>query len=66
MRSLGYWFNFPLPDHINETIVIEAIDPKKDVDGFHPYTIGRLMQRIPLLETLHCNWCGYHARRNWH
>ena len=45
----GILVQLPLPDHINETIVIEAIDPKKDVDGFHPYTIGRLMQRIPLL-----------------
>ena len=45
----GILVQLPLPEHINETIVIERIDPKKDVDGFHPYTIGRLMQRIPLL-----------------
>ena len=45
----GILVQLPLPKHINETIVIETIDPKKDVDGFHPYTIGRLMQRIPLL-----------------
>jgi len=45
----GILVQLPLPEHINETIVIETIDPKKDVDGFHPYTIGRLMQRIPLL-----------------
>ena len=45
----GILVQLPLPEHINETIVIESIDPKKDVDGFHPYTIGRLMQRIPLL-----------------
>jgi methylenetetrahydrofolate dehydrogenase (NADP+)/methenyltetrahydrofolate cyclohydrolase len=45
----GILIQLPLPEHINETMVIEAIDPKKDVDGFHPYTIGRLMQRIPLL-----------------
>ena len=32
----GILVQLPLPDHINETIVIEAIDPKKDVDGFHP------------------------------
>ena len=45
----GILVQLPLPDHINETIIIETIDPRKDVDGFHPYTIGRLMQRIPLL-----------------
>ena len=45
----GILIQLPLPSHINETIVIETIDPTKDVDGFHPYTIGRLMQRIPLL-----------------
>ena len=45
----GILVQLPLPDHINETIIIESIDPRKDVDGFHPYTIGRLMQRIPLL-----------------
>ena len=45
----GILIQLPLPSHINETIVIETINPSKDVDGFHPYTIGRLMQRIPLL-----------------
>ncbi len=45
----GILIQLPLPTHINETIVIETINPSKDVDGFHPYTIGRLMQRIPLL-----------------
>ncbi len=45
----GILIQLPLPSHINETIVIETIKPTKDVDGFHPYTIGRLMQRIPLL-----------------
>ena len=45
----GILIQLPLPSHINETIVIETIKPSKDVDGFHPYTIGRLMQRIPLL-----------------
>ena len=45
----GILIQLPLPSQINETIVIETINPIKDVDGFHPYTIGRLMQRIPLL-----------------
>ena len=46
----GILVQLPLPDHINETKIIETIDPIKDVDGFHPYTIGRLMQRIPILK----------------
>ena len=45
----GILVQLPLPDHINETKIIESIEPIKDVDGFHPYTIGRLMQRIPVL-----------------
>jgi methylenetetrahydrofolate dehydrogenase (NADP+)/methenyltetrahydrofolate cyclohydrolase len=45
----GILVQLPLPAHIDETHVIERIDPMKDVDGFHPYTIGRLTQRIPVL-----------------
>ena len=45
----GILVQLPLPPQINETIIIETIEPTKDVDGFHPYTIGRLMQRIPIL-----------------
>jgi len=33
----------PLPKHINENEVLYAINPKKDVDGFHPVNVGRLM-----------------------
>ncbi len=39
----GLLVQLPLPKHINESRVIEAIDPKKDVDGFHPYNVGKLM-----------------------
>ena len=39
----------PLPEHIDSTLVLEAIHPDKDVDGFHPYNIGRLAQRMPEL-----------------
>ncbi len=39
----------PLPAHIARSAVIERIDPGKDVDGFHPYNIGRLAQRIPVM-----------------
>ncbi|MEW9049699.1 MAG: bifunctional methylenetetrahydrofolate dehydrogenase/methenyltetrahydrofolate cyclohydrolase FolD [Neobacillus sp.] len=39
----GILVQLPLPDHINEKRVIEAISPLKDVDGFHPINIGRMM-----------------------
>ncbi|MDE2235524.1 MAG: bifunctional methylenetetrahydrofolate dehydrogenase/methenyltetrahydrofolate cyclohydrolase FolD [Gammaproteobacteria bacterium] len=45
----GILVQLPLPAHINSETVIEHILPGKDVDGFHPYNIGRLAQRIPLL-----------------
>jgi len=45
----GILVQLPLPAHINELAVIEHISPVKDVDGFHPYTVGRLAQRIPML-----------------
>jgi methylenetetrahydrofolate dehydrogenase (NADP+) / methenyltetrahydrofolate cyclohydrolase len=45
----GILVQLPLPSHVSETAVIECIDPIKDVDGFHPYTVGRLSQRIPVL-----------------
>jgi len=39
----GILVQLPLPKHINETNVLFAIDPKKDVDGFHPVNVGKLM-----------------------
>ncbi|HET7587874.1 MAG TPA: bifunctional methylenetetrahydrofolate dehydrogenase/methenyltetrahydrofolate cyclohydrolase FolD, partial [Gammaproteobacteria bacterium] len=45
----GILVQLPLPEHITPATVIERIRPDKDVDGFHPYNIGRLAQRIPLL-----------------
>ena len=47
----GILVQLPLPDHINEEKVIESIDPLKDVDGFHPYNIGRLALRMPVLRS---------------
>lgn len=38
----GILVQLPLPDHIDETAIINAIDPAKDVDGFHPINVGRL------------------------
>ncbi len=43
----GILVQLPLPDHIEESKVIHAIDPMKDVDGFHPVNQGRLMQGQP-------------------
>jgi methylenetetrahydrofolate dehydrogenase (NADP+)/methenyltetrahydrofolate cyclohydrolase len=39
----GILVQLPLPKHINSELVIQAIDPKKDVDGFHPYNLGMLL-----------------------
>ncbi len=39
----GLLVQLPLPPHINEQHIIEAIDPRKDVDGFHPMNVGRLV-----------------------
>jgi methylenetetrahydrofolate dehydrogenase (NADP+) / methenyltetrahydrofolate cyclohydrolase len=45
----GILVQLPLPAHLESTQVIERIIPDKDVDGFHPYNVGRLAQRIPAL-----------------
>ena len=42
----GILVQLPLPKHIKESKVIEAIDPAKDVDGFHPVNVGRLVQGL--------------------
>jgi len=47
----GILIQSPLPDHIDEDIIINAIDPKKDVDGFHPFNIGLLAIRQPKLRS---------------
>jgi methylenetetrahydrofolate dehydrogenase (NADP+)/methenyltetrahydrofolate cyclohydrolase len=45
----GILVQLPLPGHIDEEAVIERILPTKDVDGFHPYNVGRLALRMPVL-----------------
>jgi methylenetetrahydrofolate dehydrogenase (NADP+)/methenyltetrahydrofolate cyclohydrolase len=45
----GILVQLPLPEHIDEETVIERINPNKDVDGFHPYNVGRLALRLPTL-----------------
>ncbi|MBO4907320.1 MAG: bifunctional methylenetetrahydrofolate dehydrogenase/methenyltetrahydrofolate cyclohydrolase FolD [Bacteroidaceae bacterium] len=43
----GFIVQLPLPKHIDEQKVIEAIDPRKDVDGFHPVNVGRMAIGLP-------------------
>jgi methylenetetrahydrofolate dehydrogenase (NADP+)/methenyltetrahydrofolate cyclohydrolase len=43
----GYIVQLPLPRHISEQKVIEAVKPNKDVDGFHPVNVGRLVLNLP-------------------
>ncbi len=43
----GFIVQLPLPAHINENKIIEAVSPEKDVDGFHPLNLGRMMAGIP-------------------
>lgn len=45
----GVLVQLPLPDHIDASAIIERVRPDKDVDGFHPYNVGRLAQRVPQL-----------------
>ena len=43
----GILVQLPLPKHINESAIIQAIQPNKDVDGFHPISAGKLVQGLP-------------------
>ena len=52
----GILVQLPLPKHIDDDLVTEAIDPMKDVDGFHPYNVGRLVLKRPTLRP--CTPCG--------
>lgn len=47
----GILVQLPLPKHLDNTKLLERINPKKDVDGFHPYNVGRLVQRMPVLRS---------------
>ncbi|CAN7949541.1 unnamed protein product [Ixodes hexagonus] len=49
LNTHGILLQLPLPEHIDPAHLFERICPKKDVDGFHPYNLGRLMQRRPAL-----------------
>lgn len=45
----GILVQLPLPQHIDGQKILEKINPNKDVDGFHPYNVGRLLVRMPLM-----------------
>ncbi|WP_101496639.1 bifunctional methylenetetrahydrofolate dehydrogenase/methenyltetrahydrofolate cyclohydrolase FolD [Thiopseudomonas denitrificans] len=45
----GILLQLPLPAHLDSSPLLERINPRKDVDGFHPYNLGRLAQRMPML-----------------
>ena len=47
----GILVQLPLPAHINDEHIVESISPNKDVDGFHPFNIGRLAIRQPTLRS---------------
>ena len=47
----GILVQLPLPAHIDAERIIDRIDPEKDIDGFHPYNIGRLALRRPVLRS---------------
>ena len=47
----GILVQLPLPAHLDSSVLLERIRPEKDVDGFHPFNIGRLAQRMPLLRS---------------
>lgn len=69
----GFIVQLPLPKHIDEQRVIEAVDPAKDVDGFHPVNVGRLSIGLPgfksatpagiieLLRRYNIDTCGKHV-----
>jgi methylenetetrahydrofolate dehydrogenase (NADP+) / methenyltetrahydrofolate cyclohydrolase len=49
-RIHGILVQLPLPKHIDSRVVLEAVSPDKDADGFHPYNFGRLVEGNPVFE----------------
>lgn len=47
----GILVQLPLPEHVDPEVILETILPDKDVDGFHPYNVGRLAIRMPILRS---------------
>lgn len=47
----GILLQLPLPDHLDSDALLEKIDPRKDVDGFHPINMGKLLQGLPCFKS---------------
>ncbi|CAD83376.1 FolD bifunctional protein [includes: methylenetetrahydrofolate dehydrogenase; methenyltetrahydrofolate cyclohydrolase [Candidatus Blochmanniella floridana] len=60
----GILIQLPLPDKLNDIKILEHIIPDKDVDGFHPYNVGRLCQRSPMLRP--CTSRGIMTLLKWY
>ena len=65
-RISGILCQLPVPKHIDEQKVILAIDPKKDVDAFHPQNVGRIMTGDILCRALHAGRRHDASRHLWH
>lgn len=48
-RVHGILVQLPLPEHIDAQVVVDAVSPSKDADGFHPYNLGRLLAGAPVV-----------------
>ena len=59
----GFIVQLPLPRHISEQKLIEAIDYRKDVDGFHPINVGRMSIGLPFWNVI---MCRHRARIVWY
>ena len=46
----GILVQLPLPKHIDSKVILDAVSPRKDADGFHPYNFGRLVEGHPVFE----------------
>ena len=55
----GIFVQLPLPKHISDEKVINTIDPDKDVDGFHPVNVGKMVQGLPTFYSCYSLW--HHA-----
>ena len=63
----GFIIQLPLPGHISENTIMEAVKPSKDVDGFHPINVGRMCKGLPafgileMLQRAHIDTVGKHC-----
>ena len=48
LKIHGILVQLPLPNHIDTKVILEAVSPEKDADGFHPYNVGRLVEGNPM------------------